>query len=61
MKQVLFLVLLLAIMCSVSAQIGKSILIDKPVYEDVYIAGGEVMVYAPIPGYANNYSGIRYS
>lgn len=48
MKQVLFLVLLLAIMCSVSAQMGKNIVIDKPVYEDIYIAGGEVTVNAPV-------------
>jgi hypothetical protein len=50
MKQVLFLVLLLAIMCSVSAQMGKNIVIDKPVFEDVYIAGGKVMLNAPVYG-----------
>lgn len=50
MKQLLCFVLTLAIMSSVRAQMGKNIVIDKPVYEDVYIAGGEVMVSAPVYG-----------
>jgi len=29
---------------------GKNIVIDKPVYEDVYITGGEVLINAPVYG-----------
>ncbi|OQP63774.1 hypothetical protein A3860_22805 [Niastella vici] len=53
MKQILLLVLMLGMVCSVQAiriQSGKNLVIDKPVYEDVYITGGEIMINAPIYG-----------
>lgn len=53
MKHVLLLVLMLSVVCSAQAiriQSGKNLVIDKPVYEDVYITGGEVMINAPIYG-----------
>jgi hypothetical protein len=53
MKRIFFLVLLLGIAGSVQAihiQSGKNIVINKPVYEDVYITGGEITINAPIYG-----------
>ncbi|AEW00579.1 hypothetical protein A4D02_24950 [Niastella koreensis] len=50
MKQVLLLWLLVVTMGPVGAQMGKNVVIDKPVYEDVYITGGEVMLNAPVYG-----------
>jgi hypothetical protein len=53
MKHILLLLLMLSVVCSVQAiriQSGKNLVIDKPVYEDVYISGGEITINAPIYG-----------
>lgn len=53
MKRILLLALLLGMVCQVKAiriQSGRNVVIDKPVYEDVYVTGGEVMINAPVYG-----------
>lgn len=53
MKYILLFVLMLGMICPVQAiriQSGKNLVIDKPVYEDVYITGGEIMINAPVYG-----------
>ncbi|THU39559.1 hypothetical protein FAM09_13730 [Niastella caeni] len=53
MKHIFLLMIMLSIMCSVKAiriQSGKNLVIDKPVYEDVYIAGGDIIINAPVYG-----------
>ena len=53
MKQILLLALTLAIGSQVKAikiEAGKNVTIDKPVYEDVYVTGGEVIINAPVYG-----------
>jgi hypothetical protein len=53
MKHVIMLCLLLGIMYSVQAtriEWGKNPVINKPVYEDLYIAGGDIIINAPVYG-----------
>jgi cytoskeletal protein CcmA (bactofilin family) len=53
MKRILFLALLLGLVSQVKAiriQSGRNVVIDLPVYEDVYVTGGEVMINAPVYG-----------
>ncbi len=53
MKRFFFLLLLLTMARSVPAMVvesGTSVVIDQPVYEDVYLAGGTITIDAPIHG-----------
>ncbi len=53
MKPILLLTVLLGIMYPVKAiriESGRNVVIDKPVFEDVYVTGGEVMINASIYG-----------
>jgi hypothetical protein len=53
MKRILLIFFLLGTAYSVKAiriHAGKNLIIDKPVYEDLYIAGGEVIINAPVYG-----------
>ncbi len=53
MKRFICLVILLSTAVSVQAiriRTGKNIIIDKPVYEDMYISGGEISINAPVYG-----------
>lgn len=53
MKHVVMLALLLGAMYQVQAiriESGKNLVINRPVYEDLYIAGGEILINAPVYG-----------
>lgn len=53
MKRLIIIGLLLNIMCSAQAtriEWGKNPVIDKPVYEDLYISGGDILINAPVYG-----------
>lgn len=53
MKHILCLLLILGLVYPVMAvriESGRNVTIDKPVYEDVYITGGEIMINAPVYG-----------
>jgi len=57
MKQILLVALTLMLGYQVKAvkiESGKNVTIDKPVYEDVYVTGGEIMINAPVDAIINN-------